>query len=130
MAVLTTHLEERVEDPMADGPLTQAVVERIFGGLATVLVGPDQEEWTFPAHLLPPEATAGCTLILEGSGRNFHVIGIGAGRDGVEERLARALNRRRPIVFPLPRREIPVLVPDPDPAARPSQRLRDLGRRG
>jgi hypothetical protein len=127
MAVTTTQIEAtNVEGPMAGEPLTQAVVERIHAGLATVLVGPEQEEWVFPAHLLPPEATDGSVLILEGSGRNFHVIGIGAGRDGVEERLSRALSRRRPIVFPLPRREIPVLVPFADQSTRPSRLMRDL----
>ena len=132
MAVITTHIStdpDLSEGPVAGEPLTQATVERIIEGLATVLVGPDREEWVFPAHLLPPEATAGSTLILEGSGRNFHVIGIGAGRDGVEERLARTLNRRRPIVFPLPRREIPVLVPEFEPHDRPSRLIRDLNRK-
>lgn len=113
---------------MTGEPLTQAVVERISDGLATVLVGSAAEEWVFPAHLLPPEATQGSTLILEGDGRNFHIIGIGAGPDGVEERLSRSLSRRRRIVFPLPHREIPVPVPDSPVNDRPSRLMRDLGR--
>jgi hypothetical protein len=112
---------------MAGEPLTQAVVERIRDGLATVLVGSDLEEWDFPSHLLPPEAVEGSVLILEGSGRNFHIIGIGAGPDGVEERLSRRLNRRRRIVFPLPHREIPIPVGETNSADRPSRMARDLG---
>jgi hypothetical protein len=112
---------------MAGEPLTQAVVERIRDGLATVLVGVDLEEWDFPAHLLPPEAVEGSVLILEGSGRNFHIIGIGAGPDGVEERLSRRLNRRRRIVFPLPHREIPIPVSEVLMPDRPSRMNRDLG---
>jgi hypothetical protein len=112
---------------MAGEPLTQAVVERIADGLATVLVGADMEEWDFPAHLLPPEAAEGSVLILEGSGRNFHIIGIGAGPDGVEERLSRSLARRRRIVFPLPHREIPIPVDDSSMPDRPSRMARDLG---
>lgn len=115
---------------MADEPLTQAIVDRISDGLATLLVGTAAEEWVFPAHLLPPEATQGSVLILEGDGRNFHIIGIGAGPDGVEERLSRSLSRRRRIVFPLPHREIPVPVPDPPVNDRPSRMARDLGRGG
>jgi|SRR5690606_16541286 len=115
---------------MAGEPLTQAVVESIKEGLATLLVGEAAEEWVFPAHLLPPEALPGTVLILEGNGRNFHIIGIGAGPDGVEERLSRKLSRRRRIVFPLPHREIPVPVPDQPPAVndRPSRLVRKLGR--
>jgi hypothetical protein len=113
---------------MTGEPLTQAVVERISDGLATVLVGSAAEEWVFPSHLLPPEATQGSTLILEGDGRNFHIIGIGAGPDGVEERLSRSLSRRRRIVFPLPHREIPVPVPESEVNDRPSRLIRDLGR--
>jgi hypothetical protein len=113
---------------MTGEPLTQAVVERISDGLATVLVGSAAEEWVFPSHLLPPEAIQGSTLILEGDGRNFHIIGIGAGPDGVEERLSRSLSRRRRIVFPLPHREIPVPVPESEVNDRPSRLIRDLGR--
>jgi hypothetical protein len=112
---------------MAGEPLTQAVVERIRDGLATVLVGPEAEEWAFPAHLLPTEATEGSLLILEGNGRNFQIIGIAASPDGVHERLARSLNRRRRIVFPLPHREIPVPVPETELPDRPSRMARDLG---
>ena len=115
---------------MAGEPLTQAVVERIRDGLATVLVGRDLEEWDFPAHLLPPEAVEGSVLILEGSGRNFHIIGIGAGPDGVEERLSRRLNRRRRIVFPLPHREIPIPVGDTSLPDRPSRMARGLNHQG
>jgi hypothetical protein len=122
------------EDPLGgdastDQPLSQAIVDRIRDGLATVLVGPQEEEWAFPAHILPPEAVEGSVLILEGSGRNFRVIGIGAGRDGVQERLSRTLNQRRRIVFPLPHREIPVPVSDPAAQDRPSRLLRRLGHR-
>lgn len=115
---------------MTTEPLVQAVVERIADGLATLLVGPDEEEWVFPAQLLPPEAADGSVLILEGRGRNFSVIGIGLGPVTVEDRLARALNRRRRIVLPLPHREIPVPVPDVRPHERPSRMIRDLGRPG
>jgi hypothetical protein len=129
MAVTTTFEPESPTGTrggdMAGDPLTQAVVEQIHDGLATVLVGHDAEEWEFPAHLLPPQAIEGSVLILEGNGRNFHIIGIAAGPDGVHERLARSLNRRRRIVFPLPHREIPIPVPETN-ADRPSVLARDL----
>jgi hypothetical protein len=132
MAVTTTFEPESPPDnrgrDMAGEPLSQAVVERIRDGLATVLVGSEAEEWAFPAHLLPPEAIEGGLLILEGNGRNFQIIGIAAHQtDGVHERLARSLTRRRRIVFPLPHREIPVPVPDTNLPDRPSRMARDLG---
>lgn len=113
----------------AEEPLVQSVVERIEDGLATLIVGPNEEEWVFPAHLLPAEATEGSVLILQGKGRNFGIIGIGLRPVTVEDRLARSLNRRRRIVVPLPHREIPVPVPDVHPTGRPSRMIRGLSQR-
>jgi hypothetical protein len=128
MAITTNRDCANVGGTAGEEELTQAVVESIKDGLATLLVGPLAEEWEFPSHLLPREATEGCTLILEGSGRNFEIIGIAAGPDGVEDRLSRSLSKRRRIVFPLPHREIPVPVAENTTLSdRPSRLFRDLG---
>ena len=126
-AVTTTDHDKTPGGTMEANAVVEAVVERIHDGLATVLIGPEAEEWDFPSHLLPDEAVEGSLLILEASGRNFRVIGIGTNHDDVEERLSRSLNRRKRIVFPLPHREIPVPVGDASPTDRPSRLTRGLG---
>ncbi len=110
------------------GELVEAVVERIEDGIAVVLVGEEEEEWDFPAHLLPPEAEEGMILLLEKGEQHFEVVGIGRSRVDLEARLMRPLSRRRPIILPLPQRSGPK-VPPPDvrPTDRPSRMNRDLG---
>ncbi|MDZ7733603.1 MAG: hypothetical protein U5R31_11385 [Acidimicrobiia bacterium] len=63
------------------------------------------EEWDFPAHLLPAEARADTVLRLEWDGSTYRVLDIDPSMKPLEERLDRGLNRKRPIVFPLPQRD-------------------------
>ena len=106
-------------EAMADDPgerdiddYRQGLVDRIEDGVAIVLVGLELEEWDFPAHLLPGEAKEGTVLRLRSVDGSFEVIDIDASVKPFEERLGRGLNRKRPIVFPLPHREHAEPVPE------------------
>lgn len=105
-----------------------AVVDRIVDGLAVVLVGAEGDEWDFPLDLLPADVGPGTELELEGHGRDLRVTGVGSSHSSVEARLDRGLNRKRPIVVPLPHRS-PAATPDVQPHERPSRLARGLGRR-
>jgi hypothetical protein len=54
-------------------PMT-GVVERIEGGFARVLVGPEREPWDFPLEMLPDEVGTDAVLILERRGRRLRFI--------------------------------------------------------
>lgn len=90
----------------------QGLVDSISDGVATVLVGADLEEWGFPSHLLPADAREGTVLRLHSVDGSYEVVDIDASIKPLEERLGRGLNRKRPIVFPLPHREHLERVPD------------------
>ena len=111
-----------------NGSMTQAVIEHIEDGVATVLVGDELAEWDFPVNLLPGEAAVGSVLLLEANGRDYEVIGLGARRPSVEDRLDRRLSRRRPIVLPLPQRHSRHPAPEISADNRPSRLFRSLGR--
>jgi len=110
------------------GSMTQAVIEHIENGVATVLVGDELAEWDFPVNLLPGEAAVGSVLLLEGNGRDYEVIGLGARRPSVEDRLDRRLSRRRPIILPLPHRQAQDSSLQTTADERPSRLFRSLGR--
>jgi len=78
------------------GEMTRAVVIKIDLGVATVLVGENQEEWDFPTQLLPSDTTEDSILLLTGEGYGLQVVGLAPERvDSVQNRLNRGLNRRR-----------------------------------
>jgi hypothetical protein len=123
-------------EAMADDPgqqesddVHQGLVDRIEDGVATVLVGADLDEWDFPAHLLPDEAKEGTVLRLRYVEGTYEVLDIDPSIKPLEERLDRRLNRKRPIVFPLPQREHVDPGPDVieiDSHERVSRLARDL----
>jgi hypothetical protein len=80
-------------------------VERIEEDVATILIGDDFEEWTFPTHVLPTDVHEESFVLIEGTGRDLTVIGVAHSVPSLESRLTRDLNRRRPIVTPLPHRD-------------------------
>jgi hypothetical protein len=73
--------------------------------VATVLIGEDFDEWTFPTHVLPAGVHEESFVLIEGTGRDLTVIGVAHSVPSLESRLTRDLNRRRPIVTPLPHRD-------------------------
>jgi hypothetical protein len=93
--------------PAADpDPFTvYGFVERIEDDLATVLIGEDFEEWTFPIHVLPEDVKEESFVLIEGAGRDLRVIGVAHSLPSLDSRLDRRLNRKRAIVVPLPHRE-------------------------
>lgn len=97
-------MDESRDDRRDDRELVHGYVEAIEGGVATVLLGEDLEEWCFPSTLLPADAHPECVLLIEARGRQFTVVGIDHSAPTVESRLGRDLLRRRPIVLPLPHR--------------------------
>jgi hypothetical protein len=107
----------------------QGLVDRIEDGVAVVLVGADLEEWDFPAHLLPGDAKEGTVLRLRLLDGSYEVVGIDPSVKPLEERLDRRLNRKRPIVFPLPHREHPEPELDDTPVdIDPHERVSRLAR--
>lgn len=122
-------------EAMADDPeeqvfeeYCQGLVEHIIDGVATVLIGSELEEWEFPAHLLPPETREGSVLRLQSSDGTYEVIGLDPSVKPLEERLDRRLNRKRPIVFPLPHREHLEPIPDDELVEVSPQRASRLAR--
>ena len=122
--------EERIAAEEQQGPrdVTQAVVDHLDRGVARVLIGDGLEEWEFPVRLLPENVTDGTVLLLEAHGGTYTVVGLGANRPSVEDRLCRGLNRRRPIVFPLPQRNTDDEEPAESRTPRASRLARQLGR--
>jgi hypothetical protein len=100
-------VEAMPDDPgeRDDDQYQQGLVDRIEDGVAIVLVGAALDEWDFPAHLLPDEAKEGTVLRLREVDGSYEVVDIDPSVKPLEERLDRGLNRKRPIVFPLPHRE-------------------------
>lgn len=50
------------------------VVDRIEDRIATVLVGPDLEEWNFPLEILPDDVRTDSVLVLERAGRRLRFV--------------------------------------------------------
>jgi hypothetical protein len=122
-------------EAMADDPeerafeeYRQGLVDGIDDGVATVLVGVDLEEWEFPAHLLPADAREGTVLRLHVIDDSYEAIDIDPSVKPLEERLGRGLNRKRPIVFPLPHREHLEPVPADEIAEVSPERASRLAR--
>jgi hypothetical protein len=62
--------------------------------MATVELGEQHEEWVFPLTMLPPDVAIDSVLTFTGSGQT-EVIDHQLPAPSVEDRLGRALNRRR-----------------------------------
>src|SRR5687767_6686527 len=59
----------------SDQPVpVSGLVERIDKGIASVLVGPEQEPWDFPLEMLPDEVAVDSVLLLERTGRRLRFI--------------------------------------------------------
>jgi hypothetical protein len=54
--------------------LVTGVVERIHGGIASVLVGDDHEQWDFPLEMLPDTVGVESVLVLERQGRRLRFV--------------------------------------------------------
>jgi hypothetical protein len=68
-------LEHRPIEGAGPTPVT-GLVESMADGLATVLVGPEQEEWDFPLEILPDDVEPGSVLVLERWGRRLRFVEI------------------------------------------------------
>ncbi|MGZ4718561.1 MAG: hypothetical protein ACXWCB_17875 [Acidimicrobiales bacterium] len=73
----------------------QGVVVEVDDLVATLEVGDEREEWIFPLSLLPADVTVDSVLTFDGSGSAARVIDHRIPATSVEQRLGRALNRRR-----------------------------------
>ena len=105
---------------------TFGVVESIDDQVAVVLVGEEAAAWDFPAHLLPRGTGAGSVIELEPVDGRYRVLGLGPNQPLLEDIRDRELNRRRPIVVPLPHRPAPPAQLDFDIDHRPSRLSRRL----
>ena len=54
--------------------IVTGVVERIHGGIASVLVGDEREPWDFPLEMLPDSVAVDSVLVLERQGRRLRFI--------------------------------------------------------
>jgi Protein of unknown function (DUF3006) len=61
---------------MSSPVFVTGVVDRIEDRIATVLVGPDFEEWDFPLEMLPDEVRADSVLVLERAGRRLRFVEV------------------------------------------------------
>ena len=76
--------------------ITRAVVMSIDHGVATILVGDQQEEWDFPLDLLPEGTGEDSIVLMSGEGYSLRAVGLAPERvDSVQSRLNRGVNRRR-----------------------------------
>jgi hypothetical protein len=84
---------------VVDGPEIFAEVRGVVIGIddmvATIEMGDDRDEWVFPRSMLPPEVVVDSVLTFDRPGSGATVIGHSAPAPSVEDRLGRALNRRR-----------------------------------
>lgn len=50
------------------------IVDRIHGGIASVLVGAERELWDFPLEILPDSVDVESVLVLERQGRHLRFV--------------------------------------------------------
>ncbi len=85
---MLTHL------PAGADPVVLGVVVALDDDVATVELGEQAEEWIFPRSMLPADVDLDSVLTFDGSGA-AEVIDHRPAAPSVEDRLTRALNRRR-----------------------------------
>lgn len=54
--------------------IVTGIVDRIDGGIAVVLVGPERESWDFPLEILPDDVAVDSVLVLERRGRRLDFV--------------------------------------------------------
>ena len=74
--------------------MVQGVVVNLDDDVATVELGEQAEEWIFPRSMLPPDVGLDSLLTFAGTG-TAEVVDHRPAAPSVEDRLTRALNRRR-----------------------------------
>lgn len=86
------------------------IVDRIDGGIAVVLVGPERESWDFPLEILPDDVAVDSVLVLERRGRRLDFIELDPAAEVV---------RGRPFDLRLRRtaRKVPFMRLGPDAAS-------------
>jgi hypothetical protein len=73
----------------------RGVVIGIDEFVATTEMGDEHDEWVLPLSMLPSEVVLDSVLTFDRPGTEANVIGHAAPAPSVEDRLGRALNRRR-----------------------------------
>lgn len=100
--------------PDVEPETVTGIVDRIDGGIAIVLVGPDREPWDFPLEMLPEDVAVDSVLVLERRGRRL---------DFIELDPAAEVARGRPFDLRLRRtaRKVPYMriAPSSPPTTRP-----------
>lgn len=71
------------------------VVIALDDEVATIVITDPEEEWYFPASLVPDDVRVDDVVVIEGSGRNLRIVAKDPLKPSVESRLDRSLNRRR-----------------------------------
>jgi hypothetical protein len=80
--------------PSQTGPVVNGIVVALDDLMATVELGDGREEWVFPRDMLPADVSLDSHLTFAGSGQT-RVLDHRPPAPSVEDRLGRALNRRR-----------------------------------
>jgi hypothetical protein len=84
----------QVEDQAAVAEIS-GIVTDLDDLVATVEMGPDREEWVFPRSMLPADIELDSVLTFDGVGSAATVVAHRHPAPSVEDRMERALNRRR-----------------------------------
>ncbi len=110
----------------------RGVVERIESALVTVLIGNEQEEWTFPAGTVPAGVEVGDVLILSPTEHGWRIEGIDpepaaiVWHDDIDAKLDK-VRHERPSLFSRPPAATPPAPRPTRPSALRRQNLRGLG---
>ena len=89
------HPVEPVTDTSGGLAEVRGVVTGIDEFVATIEMGDGHDEWVFPLSMLPPEVVLDSMLTFDRPGTGANVVSHSAPAPSVEDRLGRALNRRR-----------------------------------
>ncbi|MEJ5254867.1 MAG: hypothetical protein WHS89_05910 [Acidimicrobiales bacterium] len=77
-------------------PTTRSgVVIALDDAVATIVLTDPEEEWYFPASLVPEHVGVDDVVVIEGAGRSLRIVAKDPLAPSVESRLERSLNRRR-----------------------------------
>lgn len=111
---------------------SHGLVERIEAGLVTVMIGNQQDEWTFPAGTVPAGVEVGDVLLLSPTEHGWRIEGIDHDpatirwHDDMQAKLDK-VRMERPSLFSRPPAATPPAPRPTRPSALRRQNLRGLG---
>lgn len=80
---------------LMDATTRSGVVIALDDEVATIVITEPEEEWYFPAALVPEGVGVDDVVLIEGSGRNLRILAKDPLAPSINARLDRSLNRRR-----------------------------------